>query len=522
MAGAGGSFAPRLLYLTHRKVDCAMKKGYILKRLLRSVISILVIMLIVFVLVYTLIPRDNIFFEDSTYRKLGGKPDDKADYVYTTWAKLGYLDYVRINDYCLTLYEAGSEEIKSALKPDSKETADFKALYESRGYTVAYYPVSGQAYAYKDIPVIQRLGKWFSNLIQIDHVNRVQDPNNPDLERKIYFGRTPTGGLALIGSGTLHKYLLYTDSQFPFIHQNFITLNMGESYPTYQGLEALSVMFSSQGTEVKREVTFETGETSQSAINFGSLTYKANLDRMDKKKFTDHYASYTTFKDQSSMVGTSFIMGIFAMILAYGLGLPIGVAMARNKDGIVDKLGMLFIIFITSVPSLAYIYIFRYLGTTIFGLPSIFTTYGPSDLRSWILPIISLSLPSISSLMLWIRRYVVDQMNSDYVKFAKAKGLSRREIFNRHIFKNASIPIIHGIPSSLAGCITGAIITEAIYSVGGMGKMLPNAINQYNNVMIIALTFMFSTISVLSVLLGDILLTRVDPRISLTDKAGRA
>ena len=499
-----------------------MKKGYVLKRLLRSVISVLVIMFVVFVLVYTLVPRDNIFFEDSTYRKLGGKPDDKTDYVYNTWEKLGYLDYVKINDYCLELYEAGSPEMQTALNPDSQETADFIALYESKGYTVEYYTVSGRAYAYKDIPVFLRLWKWFSNLVRIDTVNSVQDPNNPDLERKIYFGRTPTGGLALIGSGTYHKYLIYTDSHFPFIHQNIITLNMGESYPTYQGLEALSVMFSSQGTEVKRDVTFETGETGSSAINFGSLTYKENLDRMDKKKFVDHYANYTTFKDQSSMVGTSFTMGIFALLLAYGIGLPVGVAMARNKDGLIDKMGMLFIIFITSVPSLAYIYIFRYLGTTLFGLPNVFTTFGPSDIRSWILPIISLAMPSISSLMLWIRRYVVDQMNSDYVKFAKAKGLNRKEIFRAHIFKNASIPIAHGIPSSLAGCITGAIITEAIYSVGGMGKMLPNAINQYNNVMIVALTFMFSSISVLSVLLGDIIITKVDPRISLTDKAGRS
>ena len=499
-----------------------MKKGYILTRLLRSVISVLIIMFVVFVLVFTMVPRENIFFEDGTYTKLSGKPDNKTDYVYNTWEKLGYLDYVKINDYCLELYEAGSPEMQTALNPDSPETADFVALYQSKGYTVAYYTVSGRAYAYKDLPIMQRLWKWFSNLVRIDTVNSVQDPNNPDLERKVYFGRTPTGGLALIGSGTYHKYLVYTDSHFPFIHQNFITLNMGESYPTYQGLEALSVIFSSQGTDVKRDVTFETGETSSSAINFGSLTYKENLDRMDKKKFVDHYANYTTFKDQSSMIGTSFTMGIFALLLAYGIGLPVGVAMARNKDGVVDKLGMLFIIFITSVPSLAYIYIFRYLGTTLFGLPNVFTTFGPSDIRSWILPIISLAMPSISSLMLWIRRYVVDQMNSDYVKFAKAKGLNRKEIFRWHIFKNASIPIVHGIPSSLAGCITGAIITEAIYSVGGMGKMLPNAINQYNNVMIVALTFMFSTISVLSVLLGDIIITKVDPRISLTGKAGRS
>ena len=499
-----------------------MKKGYILKRLLRSVISVVIIMVVVFTLIYSLVPRDNIFFEDATYRKLGGKPDEKTDYVYNTWMKLGYLDFVRINDYCLERYEAGSSEMQQAIQPDSPETAEFTAYYESLGYTVEYYTASGRAYAYKDRPILQRVWDWFRNLIRIDTIYSVQDPDNPDLERKVYFGRTPTGGLALIGSGSYHKYLVYTDSHFPFIHQNFITLNMGESYPTFQGLDALSVMFSQQGTEVKREVTFETGETASSAINFGTLTYKEKLDRMDRKKFTDHYANYSTFKDQSSMVGTSFILGIFALLLAYGIGLPVGVAMARNKDGIIDKFGMLYIIFITSVPSLAYIYIFRYLGTTLFGLPSIFTTFGPSDLRSWILPIISLALPSISSLMMWIRRYVVDQMNSDYVKFAKAKGLSRKEIFRSHIFKNASIPIAHGIPSALAGCITGAIITEAIYSVGGMGKMLPSAINQYNNVMIVALTFLFSSISVLSVLLGDIILTKVDPRISLTDKAGRS
>ena len=496
--------------------------GYILKRLIRSLISILLIMVVVFVMVFTLVPRENIFFEDSTYRKLGGKPDEKTDYIYNTWEKLGYLDYVKINDYCLEMYEAGSDEMKAGILPDSQETADFTAKYEALGYTVERHLVSNQVYAYRDVPLITRLGKWFANLVQIDTIYSVQDENNPELERKVYFTRTPTGGVALAGSGTKHKYLLYTDSHFPFLHQHFITLNMGQSYPTFQGMEALKVMFSSQGSEVKRPVVFETGLESESAIDFGSLTYKEIVDRMDKKKFVDNYANYDTFKSQPSMVGTSFIMGICALVLSYGIGLPVGMAMAKHKDGLVDKLGMMYIIFIIAVPSLAYIYLFRYLGTTIFGLPSVFPVLGPEDIRSWILPIISLALPSISSLMLWTRRYVVDQMNSDYVKFAKAKGLNQSEIFRRHIFKNAIIPIAQGIPSSLAGCITGAIITEAIYSVGGMGKMLPNAINQYNNVIIIALTFLYSSLSILSVLCGDIILTKVDPRISLSEKAGRS
>lgn len=499
-----------------------MSKGYIWKRLLRSLLSVMIIMLIVFTMIFTLVPRENIFFEDSTYRKLASKSDDKTEYVYSTWEKLGYLDYVRINDYCQDIYGAGSSEMAAAVEPDSKDSQDFVDLYTSKGYTVETYLSSGRYYAYKDIPVIKRMGSWLAHLIVIDTPMSVKDDANPDLARYIKVGRTPTGGLAVIGSGTTYKYLFYTDTHFPFIHQNFLRLNFGTSYPTYQGLDVMRVLFQSQGSEVKRHVVYETGQEGESGINFGTLSYKPVLDRMDTKKFVDNYASYEVFRSQPSMIGTSFRMGIIAMILAYFLGLPFGLLMARHKDRLADKLGMVYIIFIIAVPSLAYIYLFRYFGTRLFGLPSVFTTYGPEDWRSWVLPVISLALPSIASLMLWTRRYVVDQMSADYVKFAKAKGLSQSEIFTGHIFKNAIIPIAQGIPASLAGCITGAIITEAIYSVGGMGKMLPNAIKQYNNVMIVALAFMFSTVSVLSVLAGDIVLTKVDPRISLSEKAGRS
>ncbi len=497
-----------------------MKKGYIALRLLRSLISLLIIIVIVFTLIYTLIPRSII--RSKIYVDLRQKPQDvKDDLANVQLEKLGYLDYVTISDYCVELYGQGNVP-EAALQPDSEESQQFRATYEKKGYTVEAYQENKQLYACKDIPVAKRILTWFGNLIQIDHPWKVQDPNNPDLPRYLKVGTTPTGGLALIGSGTVHKYLIYFDTNFPYIHQNIITLDFGVSYPTFQGKEVMQVIFESQGEEVKREVTFETGYTAESAIIFGTLKYKSNPDRMDQNKFVDNYADYQTKKAQPSMVGTSFIMGIIALVLSYLIGLPMGVAMAKYKDKLVDKLGMVYIIFIIAVPSLAYIYLFRFLGVKLFSLPSVFTTYGSGDIRSWILPAISLALPSISSLMLWMRRYVVDQMNSDYVKFAKAKGLNKSEIFRRHIFKNAVIPIAHGIPTALAGCITGAIITEAVYSVGGMGKMIPDSINNYNNPMVIALVFMFAGISVLSVLLGDIVLTKVDPRISLSEKAGRS
>ena len=84
--------------------------------------------------------------------------------------------------------------------------------------------------------------------------------------------------------------------------------------------------------------------------------------------------------------------------------------------------------------------------------------------------------------------------------------------------KNAIIPIVNGIPGSIVLCISGAVITEAVFAIPGMGKMLPDAINANNNNMIIALTFIFTTLSIFSLLLGDILMTFVDPRIQLSSK----
>ena len=136
----------------------------------------------------------------------------------------------------------------------------------------------------------------------------------------------------------------------------------------------------------------------------------------------------------------------------------------------------------------------------------------------YILPIISLALPSVASLMKWLRRYMIDQMNSDYVKFARSGGLSEGEIFSKHILKNAIIPIVHGIPGSVLGALVGAIITERVYVVPGAGNLLTEAINKYDNGVIVGVTLFYALLSITAIILGDILMSLVDPRISFTTK----
>ena len=174
---------------------------------------------------------------------------------------------------------------------------------------------------------------------------------------------------------------------------------------------------------------------------------------------------------------------------------------------------------VSSQQGRAYIFLFAAIGTTLFKLPYKFANAEVKAL-AYFLPVISLALPQIGSLMKWMRRYMIDQMNSDYVKFARAEGMSEKEIYRIHISRNALIYLVHGIPSSILFCLTGAIITESVYSVPGVGRLLTEAINKHDNGVIVAVTVFYTTLSIVSLILGDLLLAKYDPRISLSSEKG--
>lgn len=489
-------------------------KRYILGRLLRSIISIFIVVSIAIVMIYTLVPKENIFFGDNYLSKLGSKPDEMIQYKHTKWEALGYLDYLEQSTMC-----KNSEDYSACMVIGSQESMQLKEDYEARGYTVERFPKSGFLYAYRDYTALELIYNWFTNLIVIDHVNKVEDVDNSDLDRKIYIAKDFNGVPAIKCSGCENEYLVYFNGQFPFIHQNLISLNFGISYPTYNGIPTMEVISAGQGSYEYNEVTLPSGTTANTPMDLHSCTYKptSTLDRLDREKFTSNYADCQLNYTDPSMISTSYMFGILALIVSYVIGLPGGIFMARHKGKTADKIGTVYINIMIAVPSLAFIYFVKLIGT-FFGLPDKFPQFGFGNILSYILPVLILGLLSTASLMIWTRRYMVDQSNSDYVKFARAKGLSQKEIFNNHILKNAIIPIVNGIPASIILAISGAVITETVFAIPGMGKMLPDAIKSFNNSMVITLTFILTALSVLSLLLGDILITFVDPRIKLDNK----
>ena len=526
---------------------------YIIKRLLHGAFSVVCVVIIVMVLVYSLLNRTIIFAGDSNYSRMMN--NNRITYEQQKYESYGYVDYVPYADYINEL--AGRGEIdedtrKAAVTlgrtadKDSEITSEyvqkFTQVYEAQGYEIvrldAVVRNSGRVadggaaalYATREKPLASRVLTYFTGMIRLDNIHYV--PEDADIgERGLTFtlfdpvyNPTGTEGVfspAIIGNGTLHKYLLYFDGQFPFLHQNFLTLSLGESYTVNAGVDVSDTMTQAQGSYVLKTITFPTGLTENSADDLHTATYAQGsraLNQVYAERFTDDYTNVSTFKTGFSKLGYSFVIGILSTIMAYVLGLPIGLLMSRYKEGLLDKIGTVYIMFIIAVPSLAYIFLFKAIGGSVFKLPTLFDMDSGGRLM-YILPIVSLALPSIANLMKWMRRYMIDQMNSDYVKFARSGGLTETEIFTKHIWKNALIPIVHGIPGSVIFAMTGAIITERVYVVPGAGNLLTTAINKYDNAVIVGVTLFYSVLSVVSIILGDVLMATVDPRISFTDKA---
>jgi ABC-type dipeptide/oligopeptide/nickel transport system permease component len=211
----------------------------------------------------------------------------------------------------------------------------------------------------------------------------------------------------------------------------------------------------------------------------------------------------------------SIELGVMAMGVAMLLGLPLGMAMARSKGKFWDKFGTVFIVLINAVPAAVYYIYLQSYGTRALQIGMLFDR---TNWKTWILPVFSMSLGNIAYYAMWLRRYMVDESNKDYVKLARAKGMTSWKITVKHVFRNAFVPMIQYIPTSLMFTICGSIYIESLYSVPGMGGLLVDVIGRQDNPMVQALVMIFSSVGIIGLLLGDLLMALIDPRITFTKK----
>ncbi|KAF0194410.1 MAG: oligopeptide transport system permease protein [Bacillota bacterium] len=213
----------------------------------------------------------------------------------------------------------------------------------------------------------------------------------------------------------------------------------------------------------------------------------------------------------------SAYFGFAALLMSLSLGLCLGVFQAREKGKWFDRLGTGYVVFINAVPAAVYFLFIQLYATQAFKLPILFNKDKPS---SWILPAICMSLGGIAGYAMWIRRFMVDELNKDYIKLARAKGLSNTDVMFKHVLRNAFVPMAQYLPTSLLMTIAGSLYIESLYSIPGMGGLLIDAISRQDNPLVQALVLIYSTIGIFGLFMGDVLMAVIDPRIKLDKKGG--
>ncbi len=219
----------------------------------------------------------------------------------------------------------------------------------------------------------------------------------------------------------------------------------------------------------------------------------------------------------ATKIPISMKMGAMAMVLSLSIGLPMGMMMSRFKNRWPDKIGTAIIVCIQAVPSAVYFLYLQMYGTTALDVGLLFDA---ENWKYWILPVFSMSLYNIAFYAMWLRRYMVDEGNKDYVRLARAKGVSENKISVLHVFRNAMVPLIQYVPSAFLNTIVGSIYLESLYSIPGMGGLLVTCVQQHDNTMVQAIVLIYACIGIVGLILGDIMMVFIDPRISFGKKVG--
>ncbi len=242
-------------------------------------------------------------------------------------------------------------------------------------------------------------------------------------------------------------------------------------------------------------------------------TFYKGLARGDLGVSTIYRKDVPVLEVIAPRVPYSMRFGLVATGLALAAGLGMGVSMAKHKGKALDKLWTGYVVFVNAVPLAVYLLFIQLYGTSLFRLPLLFDKYRPA---SWILPAISMALGGIAGYAMWMRRYMVDELNKDYIKLARAKGLSQSTIMVKHVMRNAYVPMAQYLPASILMTISGSIYIESLYSIPGMGGLLVDVIQRQDNPMVQALVLIFSMVGIVGLFLGDMLMALFDPRIKLS------
>jgi len=210
---------------------------------------------------------------------------------------------------------------------------------------------------------------------------------------------------------------------------------------------------------------------------------------------------------------TSAKLGFFAILIAFFVGIPLGCLSAFHTKKLPDNIIRVFSTIGIAVPNFVIATLLMSLFACTFKVAPVL--YDMDNFASAILPIITLSLYPTCYIIRLMRSSMLDAMGQDYIRTAKAKGMSKNSIIFKHALRNSIIPIITYMGPMVAGVLTGGFVVESIFAVPGLGATFVNSINSRDYNIIMGTTLFLATLVILMNLICDILYKVVDPRINL-------
>ncbi|MCH4208326.1 MAG: ABC transporter permease [Solobacterium sp.] len=267
------------------------------------------------------------------------------------------------------------------------------------------------------------------------------------------------------------------------------------------------------------------GEKAISEATQKALEAKYGLDKPLMEQYWTYLVSIVTKldfgpslkqrgRDVIDIIGdgmkTSAKLGLIAAAIALIVGTVLGSLAALRRNKVIDKIIMVITTLFVSMPSFI-------MGTLLLALFAVKLRWFPangSTAKGLILPVVTLSLYPMAYITRLTRSSMLDVLGQDYIRTAKAKGVSGMKIVFRHALKNSLIPVITYCGPMIAGIVTGSLVVEQIFAVPGIGRAFVNSITGRDYPLIMGTTIVLATLIVVMNLISDILYKVVDPRIS--------
>lgn len=200
----------------------------------------------------------------------------------------------------------------------------------------------------------------------------------------------------------------------------------------------------------------------------------------------------------------------FTMLIAVLIGVPVGILSAVKQYSIVDAFSVVFALLMASIPAF-------WLGMLLMLLFSLNLGWLPSSgyegLKWLILPSVTLGFINCATIMRMTRSSMLEVVRQDFIRTARAKGAAEKRVIFKHALKNAIIPVITVVGNAFGSSLGGAVVTETVFGLPGMGTQIITAIRQKDNPVVLASVIVIALAFSLVNLIVDILYTYVDPRI---------